>query len=266
MKVPGIARTRCHGGRAAARPRRRTTGAAAQPPPVAGRLRGERTAAQQPDQRQDQRGGRIGVRRDAGRRRDAHRDQQGAAAGPLGTGRAGRHRRGDPALLGQVGGVELVGVVGQHPRAGRPGLDAGRPQRGTGARPAWAAMASGIVNRSSGSSGGTSRWTGWASASGLEQLAARGRAAGPAGRLGVERRRPRTPAQRVGQAGEVVLTATDPVHDRHRGPAAEGRASGAGEGDRRGPRVHVGGRRRVVAVQDLGRAGSRACRAASRCG
>ena len=37
------------------------------------------------------------------------------------------------------------------------------------------------------------------------------------------------------------------------GPAAEGRLAGRGEGDGGRPRVHVGGRGGVVAVQDLGR-------------
>jgi hypothetical protein len=60
-------------------------------------------------------------------------------------------------------------------------------------------------------------------------------------------------AQVLGQAGQVVLPAAYPVHDRHRRAAAEGRPSGAGEGDRGGPRVQVGGLGGVLAVEDLGR-------------
>ena len=54
------------------------------------------------------------------------------------------------------------------------------------------------------------------------------------------------------QPGEIELAAADPVHDRHRGPAAEGRMTEAGVGDRGRPGVHVGGGRGVLAVQDLG--------------
>ena len=78
------------------------------------------------------------------------------------------------------------------------------------------------------------------------------REGGPVARLRVESRR-HDLVQVVGQAGEVELAAPDPVHDRHRGAAAERRVPGAGVRHRRRPGVHVGGGGRVLAVQDLGR-------------
>ncbi len=58
--------------------------------------------------------------------------------------------------------------------------------------------------------------------------------------------------QRGGHRRQVVLAAPDAVHDRHRGAGAERRPPGRGEDHGGGPRVHVGGRRGVVAVEDLG--------------
>ena len=63
-------------------------------------------------------------------------------------------------------------------------------------------------------------------------------------------------AQRLGEVGvavEGVLTPADAVHHRHRRPAPERGRAGRGVGDGGRPRVHVGGRGRLVAVQDLGR-------------
>ena len=68
---------------------------------------------------------------------------------------------------------------------------------------------------------------------------------------GGERLLDQRPHLRV-EAREVVLAAAHAVHDRHGRPAAERRAAGAGVGHRRGPGVHVGGGRGVVAVEDLG--------------
>ena len=76
------------------------------------------------------------------------------------------------------------------------------------------------------------------------------RQARPAVRVGVEGRG-HDPAHLVREPVERVLPAAYPVHHRHRRAAAERRPAGAGEGHRRGPRVHVGGDRGVVAVQDL---------------
>ncbi len=61
------------------------------------------------------------------------------------------------------------------------------------------------------------------------------------------------PVERGGYAGEVVLAAPDPVHDRHRRTLAVRRPAGRRERHGRRPGVHVGGDRRVVAVQDLRR-------------
>ena len=69
-------------------------------------------------------------------------------------------------------------------------------------------------------------------------------------RLGVERG-DHDAVQGPVQPGEVVLAAAYAIHDRHRRPPAERRATGGGEGDGRRPGVHVGGRRGVLAVQDL---------------
>ena len=49
-----------------------------------------------------------------------------------------------------------------------------------------------------------------------------------------------------------MLTAPDPVHDRHGRSPPERWVAGRGERDRGGPRVHVRGRGGVVAVEDLG--------------
>ncbi len=49
-----------------------------------------------------------------------------------------------------------------------------------------------------------------------------------------------------------MLATAYAVHDRYRRSTSEGRRPRAGEGDRRGPGVHVGGGGRVVAVEDLG--------------
>ncbi len=59
--------------------------------------------------------------------------------------------------------------------------------------------------------------------------------------------------ERGGYAGEVVLAAPDPVHDRHRRTLAVRRPAGRRERHGRRPGVYVGGDGRVVAVQDLGR-------------
>ena len=74
----------------------------------------------------------------------------------------------------------------------------------------------------------------------------------PLPRLGVE-----ALAQQAGEGlrhlGEVVLAAAHTVHHGHGRTAAVGGSAGRRERDGGRPRVHVGGGRRVVAVEDLGR-------------
>ena len=181
-----------------------------------------------------------------------------AGAGSRSTGRSsGSAPSGPSAAAGrrpEVEGPRRLGVrrvaglvVAAHPATG---VWRRRPRSGPAAS-SWAASASGSVNGSSSDADGRRcrrACRGRRRPAGAMISRSRGRLAGSGSRAARA-----TAAQVVGQPVEVVLAAADPVHDRHRRPAAERRMPGAGERHRGRPGVHVGGGGRVVAVQDLGR-------------
>ena len=74
----------------------------------------------------------------------------------------------------------------------------------------------------------------------------------PGQRVGIERG-VEDGGERSLDAGQVVLAAAGPVHDRHRRSAPVRRTPGRAVRHRCGPGVDVRRSRRVVAVQDLGR-------------
>ena len=185
--------------------------------------------------------------------------EPGPAAGPE-VGGLRRHRRVRPGSAASAAGTASRLAVPAARRAARP-VDGGRAldplscRRTARAAPRWSCAvsgqrggANGIVHSSG--AGGPAQAPGRPAAASRDEVAQLGERR-PLQRLGRERLA-QQPAQRLLDAGEVVLAAADPVHDRHRRALAVRRTPGRRERPRSRPR-RARRRRRlgVVAVQDL---------------